>query len=83
MEEGRYEENHSTCRYLAVSLFSDRYVDVTHCPHVHGHVPRTPEHGDIIGVPPVAIKPSISEVKQLSHQIQERVESQIEKAEPY
>ena len=46
------------------------------------HVPRSPERVDVVRVPPVAVEVSIGEVQQLADQVQERVESQVEEAQP-
>lgn len=52
-------------------------------PQVHGPVPRAPEGGDVVGVPPVAVEVAVREVQQLAHQVQERVERQVEETQPY
>lgn len=49
---------------------------------MHRHVPCSPEGVDVIRVPPVAVEISVGEVQQLAHQIQERMEHQVEEAQP-
>lgn len=46
------------------------------------HVPRFPECVDVVRVPPVAVEVSIGEMQQLADQVQERVENQVEEAQP-
>lgn len=82
MEKSRYEKYHSTGCDLAIAVRSDGDVDVSHGPAVHRHVPRPPEHLDVIGVPPVVIEITIRKVQQFSYQVEERVEHEIEEAQP-
>lgn len=82
MKESRYEEDDNTSRGFTVAHLRDRYVDVTHRPHVHGQVPSAPEHGDVVRIPPVPVELAVREVHQLAHQVEERVEAQVEEAQP-
>lgn len=50
---------------------------------MHWHVPCSPESVDVIRVPPVAVEIPIGEVQQFTQQIEERVEHQVEEAQPY
>lgn len=70
-------------RPLYCTPLSDGLLHVAHGPHVHGHVPRGPEHGYVGRVPPVAVELSVGEVEQLAHQVQEGMEAQVEEAQPY
>lgn len=81
--EQRRDYKHAQSRHsLTITSLCDRYVHVSDGPQVHGHVPRAPEHGDVVGVPPVAVEVAVREVEQLAHEVQERVEGEVEEAEP-
>ena len=47
---------------------------------MNGHIPGTPEGVDVISVPPVAVEVPVGKVQHLAHQIQVRVERQVEEA---
>lgn len=51
-------------------------------PSMHRHVPRPPKSVDVVRVPPVAVEIPIGEMQQLAHQIQVRMECQVEEAQP-
>lgn len=65
--------------YSAMSMVNENFLFIL----VNRHIPSPPERIDIVGIPPIAVKVAIGKVKQLSHQVQERVEGQIEEAQPH
>lgn len=83
MKQRRYSEHNESGVKFAVSFFGDGSVNVSDGPHVHWHIPSAPEYGYIVGVPPIRVELSVCELQQLTHQVQERVEAQVEKAQPY
>lgn len=80
MKQSRYNKDDNTGDRLAVPQVGDRDVYVAQRPHVHGRVPRAPEHGDVVRVPPVAVELAVGKVQQLTHQVEERVERKVEEA---
>lgn len=52
------------------------------CPLVHRQIPQPPESADILGVPPVLVEVPVSEVEELSHGVEEGVETEIKPAQP-
>lgn len=75
MKERRYKEHDDPGGYFAESHLSDRYVHMSDSPHMDGRVPSTPEYGNIVSIPPVAVELAIRELQQLTHQVQERMEA--------
>ena len=63
VEKCRYEEHNYTSGGLFISHLSNRYVNMAHRPHVDRQVPSTPKHGYIIGIPPITVELTISEVQ--------------------
>lgn len=82
MEECADEKYDQRCSRSTVAQVNDWYVNVTDAPSMHWHVPRTPERVNIVSIPPIAIEVPISKVQQFAHQIQERMERQVEQAQP-
>lgn len=82
VEEGADEEDDEGCDRFAVSHVKYWQVQMPHAPPMNRHVPRSPEGVDVIRVPPVAVKVSISELKNFSEKVQEGMEHQVEEAQP-
>ena len=50
---------------------------------MNGQVPGLPEDNDVIGIPPIAVEMPIGKSEDLAHRVQEGVEEQVEKCQPY
>lgn len=82
VEEGAEEEHSYTGRHLSIAHPHHRNVQVTDTPTMHRHVPGAPERVDVVRVPPVAVEVAVCELQHLSQQVHERVEGQVEEAQP-
>lgn len=82
MEEGTDEEHHHRGSRLAIAQLEKRQVQVSDAPPVNWHVPGAPEGVDVVGVPPITVKVAISKMQNLAEHIEERVEGQVEEAQP-
>lgn len=83
VEEGTEEEDRNGGRLLRAAKVDHRKVEVADAPVVHGHVPVAPEDVDVVGVPPVVVELAVGKVQHFAHQVQERVEGQVEEAQPH
>lgn len=83
VEEGAQEEDGDAGRELAVAHAHDGDVQVAHTPAMHGHVPGAPERVDVVRVPPVAVEVAVGKLQHLAQQVHERVEHQVEEAQPH
>lgn len=78
MEESTDEEDSNTGCYLTIAHSNQWDVEVTNGPPMNGHIPRSPEGIDIVRIPPIAIEITIGELENLTHQVQERMEGNVE-----
>lgn len=83
MEQRWDQEHNGAGNALTVSHLHHGDVDVPHGPAVNRHVPRAPERVDVVGVPPVVVEVAVRKVHQLSHQVEEGVEVDVEETQPY
>lgn len=74
MEKRRYGKNNDAGVKFAESQSCDGFIHVSYGPHVHGHVPGTPEYGYVVGIPPISVELAVCELQQLTHKVQERME---------
>lgn len=82
VEECAEQEDDQRGHCFAVSLVDDWDVEVAHAPSVNGHIPGTPKRVDVVRVPPVTVEITIGKMQEFTNQIEERVEGQIEEAQP-
>lgn len=82
VEESWNEEHEHSGDQLAIASLHGRHVHVPQGPTVHGHIPSAPKYVDVGRVPPIVVEVAIGEVQKLAHQIQKRVEGQIEETQP-
>lgn len=83
MEEGTDEEHDSRSTELAITHVNERYVDVTDAPSVHRHIPCSPKRVHIVGIPPVTVKVSVRKMHNFTDEVEQRMECQVEHAQPY
>lgn len=82
VEKGADEEDDDRRGHFAVPHVKYWQVQMSHAPPMNRHVPRSPEGVDVIRVPPVAVEISISKLQNFSEEVQERMEHQVEEAQP-
>lgn len=51
-------------------------------PSMNRHVPRPPELVNIVRVPPIAVKVPVCKLQNLTEEIEERMECQVESTQP-
>lgn len=83
MEDGWNKEN-SEIAYHAIDISSSHWVvDMTECPRVDRNIPFFPILLKRVWVPPVSVELAISEVKQLSDDVEKAVEEGVKHQYPH
>lgn len=62
MEKGTDEEYNYRCGIFAITHINYRNVQMTNAPPMHRHVPAAPECINIISIPPIRVKVTVSKV---------------------